>query len=99
MSALRCRFCKCTEESPRTKPDGDDCVVNYSTGVCDMPDCQRSLAAENTRALYERKKRRPRRLTSAEVHKDICRRRHGSNAPEGQRKLPSAKPPKGGSAA
>jgi hypothetical protein len=98
MSTLSCRFCKCTDESPRKKPDGDDSVVSFATGVCDMPDCHAALAAERARKAYTAKKNKPRRPSSADVHKDICRKRHGRRG-TGQRKLRGLIPPKGGHAA
>lgn len=78
-------------------PDGEDCIVDQRIKVCSAPACQRALAAERQEREAERRRNRPRRQSSADVHKEICRRRHGKRA-AGQKRLRGLKPT-GGNAA
>ena len=68
---MRCRYCRCTEDNACVLEDGDTCILNEATMVCNRPACV--IAQDNARKAYEwQQKQANRKRTPAEVQAVIA---------------------------
>ena len=71
--AGRCVYCRCTETTPCTLPNGDPCAwLDRLRIVCNSPACLKAYAAERKKIASAQQTRR---RTPAQVHAEIVAER------------------------
>jgi hypothetical protein len=80
----QCRHCHCTESNACRLPDGDTCAWIDSTRlVCSSPACIKAEIVRRDAAIAAS---RPKRLTSADIHRIIAGRKGSKKSIAAQRR-------------